>query len=148
MVATDPDYRRRGLIRTQFEVLHAMSESMGHVVQGITGIPWYYRQFGYEFALDLEGGRVVPFSAIPTSRKAKRTVPIARTTIADIPFVSPMYDHESARSLVACPRPKGCGAIYSNHNPRRWRGVCRIKSSKPRMVEPWVMRRLARNVEM
>ncbi|MDE3091920.1 MAG: GNAT family N-acetyltransferase, partial [Chloroflexota bacterium] len=26
MVGTDPDYRRRGLIRAQFEVLHAMSE--------------------------------------------------------------------------------------------------------------------------
>jgi predicted acetyltransferase len=57
-VGTDPDYRRRGLIRMQFEVLHGKSAAMGHLVQGITGIPWYYRQFGYEYALDLDGGRI------------------------------------------------------------------------------------------
>ena len=26
-------------------------------MQAITGIPWYYRQFGYEMALNLDGGR-------------------------------------------------------------------------------------------
>ncbi len=31
----------------------------GHLAQGITGIPWYYRQFGYEYAIDLDGGRCV-----------------------------------------------------------------------------------------
>jgi len=40
-VGTDPDYRRRGLVRAQFEALHAKSAAMGHLVQGITGILWY-----------------------------------------------------------------------------------------------------------
>src|SRR6266487_1231552 len=58
-VATHPDYRNRGLIRAIFELIHARSEAEGHMVQGITGIPYYYRQFGYEYALDLDGNCIV-----------------------------------------------------------------------------------------
>jgi hypothetical protein len=51
LIATHPDYRRRGLIREQFDVIHAHSDP-DHVWQYISGIPWYYRQFGYSYALD------------------------------------------------------------------------------------------------
>ncbi len=56
-VATEPNYRRKRLVRQQFEVIHALSAARGELMQAITGIPWYYRQFGYEMALDLSGGR-------------------------------------------------------------------------------------------
>jgi GNAT superfamily N-acetyltransferase len=51
LVGTHPDYRRRGLIREQFEVLHRWSGERGHLMQAIGGIPYYYRRFGYEMAL-------------------------------------------------------------------------------------------------
>jgi len=38
-VATDKEYRRRGLVRKQFEVIHELSASRGELMQGITGIP-------------------------------------------------------------------------------------------------------------
>ena len=57
LVGTRPDYRRRGLVRRQMDVVHQWSAERGHLVQAITGIPHYYRQFGYEMALDLGGGR-------------------------------------------------------------------------------------------
>jgi hypothetical protein len=66
LVATDPDYRRRGLVKAVMEQIHALSHAYGHLVQGITGIPWYYRQFGYEYALELGGGYPLPADAIPT----------------------------------------------------------------------------------
>ena len=53
LIATHPDYRRRGLIRTQFDVVHEWSRAAGQLWQFISGIPWYYRQFGYVYALDL-----------------------------------------------------------------------------------------------
>ena len=53
LVATHPDYRRRGLVRAQFDVIHERSEAAGHQWQFIDGLPWYYRQFGYSYALDL-----------------------------------------------------------------------------------------------
>jgi hypothetical protein len=57
LVATDPGYRRRGLVRAQMTAVHAKSAARGELVQAITGIPWYYRLFGYGMALDLGGGR-------------------------------------------------------------------------------------------
>ena len=53
LIATDPDYRRRGLVRAQFEVIHDWSRAAGHLWQFVSGISWYYRQFGYSYALDL-----------------------------------------------------------------------------------------------
>src|SRR3569832_712508 len=61
LVATAPEYRERGLIRAIFELIHARSAASGAMVQGITGIPYYYRLFGYEYALDLAGERMVYF---------------------------------------------------------------------------------------
>ena len=48
MVATEPSYRRRGLVRALFEMVHARGAAEGHLLSAITGIPYFYRQFGYE----------------------------------------------------------------------------------------------------
>ncbi len=63
LVMTHDDYRRRGLISKQFEVIHALSEQRGEVMQVITGIPSLYRAFDCELCLDLGGGyRIYPTS--------------------------------------------------------------------------------------
>jgi hypothetical protein len=106
IVGTDPAFRRRGLVRAQFELLHAKSAAMGHHVQCITGIPWYYRQFGYEYALDLDGGRMVYLVNVPALKEGESELYRLRAmTMDDLPFVKPLYERECARSLVACPRP-------------------------------------------
>ncbi len=105
-VGTDPEYRRRGLVRTQIEFLHSRSAAMGHLVQGITGIPWYYRQFGYEYALNLGGGQMVSFANIaPLKTGETESFRLRPLTAADLPFVAPLYERGVAGSLVACPRP-------------------------------------------
>jgi hypothetical protein len=121
-VGTDPAYRRRGLVRAQFDVLHAKSAAMGHQVQAITGIQWYYRQFGYEYALDLGGGRGVYFDAIPTLKagqaEAYRLRPL---TLDDLPFVMPLYERECARWLVVCPRPEWLWRhTLTGYSPDSW----------------------------
>ena len=55
LIGTDPAYRRRGLIRQQFEVAHARSAAKGELLQVIAGVDWYYRQFGYELGMQLWG---------------------------------------------------------------------------------------------
>lgn len=57
LVGTHPDYRQRRLVRLQMELIHAKGAARGELLQGITGIPWYYRRFGYDMALDLGGAR-------------------------------------------------------------------------------------------
>ena len=104
-VGTDPAYRRRGLVRAQFDVLHAKSDREGHLVQGITGIPWYYRQFGYEYAIDLDGGRCVyPALIAPLKEGETEAYRFRPVTPDDLPLVMELYDRDCARSLVACPR--------------------------------------------
>lgn len=104
-VGTLPEYRNRGLIRAQFEVLHRWSAERGHLVQGITGIPYYYRQFGYEMALDLSGGRIGAAATIP-DLKAGESEPyrLRPVTEDDLPFVLQVDEYARRRLLVACVR--------------------------------------------
>lgn len=104
IVATDAAYRRRGLVREQFRLLHEWSAQRGELVQAITGIPYYYRQFGYEFALNLAPARqtFVP-QQIPELKKGEREAyRLRRATRKDLPFVAQVYQHGARRSLVHC----------------------------------------------
>lgn len=94
-VGTDPEYRRRGLVRAQMDAFHALSANNGDLMQSITGIPWYYRQFGYEYALDLYHGRKVQVSA-PSADSATR-IRVRPLTAADHSFVRSVYDHAAQR---------------------------------------------------
>jgi hypothetical protein len=100
-VATDPAYRNRGLVRSIFELIHARSAAEGHLLQAITGIPYFYRQFGYEFVLELEGSRTVYFSQIP-ERKAGETEPyhLRPATLDDLPQLMEFYDQQRGDSLL------------------------------------------------
>ena len=69
IVASDPDYRRRGLIRALFELVHTRNAEEGRLVTAITGIPYFYRQFGYEYVLDLDAGRTTYIAQIPKSQR-------------------------------------------------------------------------------
>lgn len=103
LVGTDPAYRERGLVRAQFETIHRWSAERGEQVQGITGIPYYYRQFGYEMALELGGGRVGFLQQIP---KLEGDEPFALRAAAesDIPFLVDLSSQMNQRYLVSCPR--------------------------------------------
>ncbi len=95
IVASDPAYRQRGLIRALFTMIHARSEAEGHHIQAITGIPYFYRQFGYEYALDLEGGRTVFLPLIP--QKAENTpesFTLREATSEDIPLITAFYNRQ------------------------------------------------------
>ena len=74
LVATHPNYRRRGLVRAQMEVVHEWSAARGEMVQAITGIPWYYRQFGYEMALEHAGKLKQALCAHPIKLLSKRNI--------------------------------------------------------------------------
>jgi len=104
LVGTDPAYRRRGLVRTIFEVIHQLSAAYGHQLQGITGIPWYYRQFGYEYALELGGGRNLHVGKVP-ELKENETEPfqIRQATPDDIPTLLRLYQKYAAGKLVTVP---------------------------------------------
>ncbi|GHO45323.1 GNAT family N-acetyltransferase [Ktedonospora formicarum] len=101
MVASDPQYRHQGLIRELFAMLHAQSESEGRIVQGVTGIPYFYRQFGYEYALDLGGSQTVKLAHIPPLKAGEQErCTLRRATVEDIPFIQKCYTQRQGESIV------------------------------------------------
>ncbi len=103
LVGTLPEFRNRGLVRAQFEIIHQWSAERGERVQAITGIPYYYRIFGYEMALELSGGRAGSLSRIPRLREGEsEPFRIRPAREEDIPFLAQLYQQASQRSLVSC----------------------------------------------
>jgi GNAT superfamily N-acetyltransferase len=100
-VAVHPEYRRRGLIRAIFALLHARSAALGHRIQVITGIPHFYRQFGYEYALELGGVRMVPLSLIPAAKpEAEEPYQLRLATEADIPLMMELFARRRDEMLI------------------------------------------------
>ncbi len=105
LVGTHPEYRRRGLVRQQFEVIHQWGEALGHQLQAITGIPFYYRQFGYEMCVNLGGSRIGYAPHVPKLKADETESYHFRPLVeADLPFVMEVYQHGVQRNLLACVR--------------------------------------------
>lgn len=118
-VATHPDYRRRGLIRAQMETVHAWSEERGELMQIIAGIPNYYRQFGYEYAVDLDYGQV-GFKPYVPQLKEGETEPyqLRPATPEDSPFIADTAAFAQRRYLAS-----------TTLDERYWRGLARRSQS-------------------
>ncbi len=101
IVATHPDYRNKGLIRALFEMVHARSEARGDMVQAITGIPHFYRQFGYEYVLDLDGKRVVYTFRIPQAKEGEAEAYTLRNATADdVATIQHIYSYRRKTGVV------------------------------------------------
>lgn len=100
-IATDPAYRRRGLMRAVMDGLHLLSASRGDLVQGIQGLRWFYRQFGYEYALDPGPRCQLDLSDIaPLPDGDTEPYQIRRVTEADIPSITPLYRRQCAGYMI------------------------------------------------
>jgi len=101
-VATKLGYRNRGLIRAVFELLHARSDERGDLATAITGIYYYYRQFGYEYALDLSGTWRIALDTIPAlAEDATEPYTLRLATLDDVPRVMEFYNRDRTRALVS-----------------------------------------------
>jgi hypothetical protein len=115
LVGTHPDYRARGLVRALFGATHARSAELGHMVQVITGIPYFYRQCGYTMAVELDNHAEVPLAALqPLPPEQQGAFTLRPATEDDIPallgwmddaargrMLSDQYSRESMRYLLA-----------------------------------------------
>ncbi len=125
LVGTHADYRRRGLVRAQFDVIHRWSAEREEKMQAITGIPYFYRQFGYEMGLTLGGSRAGYRRQVPKLKEgqeeAYRLRPMVET---DLPFIAQVYEHGNGRYPVACVRDEALWRYElfgkSEKNVNRW----------------------------
>ena len=104
VVATQPEYRNRGLIRAIFELIHAKSAARGDLAQGITGIAHYYRQFGYEYSVPMGTGLTVYFAAIPTGRQhAAEPYSLRKATVEDSALLRRLWEREHLQAAISTP---------------------------------------------
>jgi len=105
LVGTLPEYRNRGLVRQQFDIVHQWSAERGELVQSITGIPYYYRLFGYEMTLNLGGGRAGFKQNVYKLKEGEtESYRVRPATLDDLPFVARLVEQGNRRSMVACVR--------------------------------------------
>jgi predicted N-acetyltransferase YhbS len=96
IVGTLEDYRRRGLIRAQVALFKRRLAERGCLTSHIQGIPYYYRQFGYEYAMPLEGGLRIEFRHVPAPPDSPFT--FRQATAGDVSTLMQLYD-EAAGDL-------------------------------------------------
>jgi hypothetical protein len=105
LVGTLPEFRGRGLVRAQFDEIHRWCEARNLPVQTITGIPYFYRQFEYEMALDLSGRRFGFEPHVPKLKKGeKEPYHIRPAAEADLPFIAKVYREAQTRYAISCLR--------------------------------------------
>ncbi len=96
-VGTLTEYRGRGLVRKQFEVLHQWMTERGLGLALIGGIEYYYRLFGYEYGVSIWRAGLLT----PELHAAKISVPpgieVRPITQADIPTLIELEAERDSR---------------------------------------------------
>ncbi len=122
LVATDEAYEGRGLVRALMAWAHAESARRGHLVQEMVGIPYFYRLFGYEYAIRQPHPRRL--GALPPAGPGD-TVRPARPD--DVGALAEPPGCGAGRERPGRPAPRGApalagGARRHQHPRRRPRG--------------------------
>jgi hypothetical protein len=105
IVGTRAELRGRGLVRAMFDAAHRWSAQRREQVLAINGIPWFYRQFGYEMALELGGGPRLHTTGLAAAvRQEHPPYRLRPATDADATFLADTSAYAGRRYLVTAPR--------------------------------------------
>jgi len=116
IVGTLEAYRRRGLIRAQVEYFKRRLRERGCLLSHIQGIPQYYRQFGYEHALPLEGGLRLETRHVPDPPDAPFTFRLA--TRDDLSTLMWLYDDAAGDLAIHAVRDEATWQYLLAHTDR------------------------------
>jgi hypothetical protein len=101
VVGTLEEYRGRGLQRALNARFDELLREGGFDLSHIQGIPYFYRQFGYEYALPLEAWWRLELYMAPEAAPAPG-YSCRRAELADVPTLARLYDRAAeALDLVA-----------------------------------------------
>jgi len=92
IVGTLAEYRHRGLIRALVKRHHELLHEGQYDSQPHPGHRLFLRQFGYEYALPLEGGWKVELNEIPNELPEMERFQFRLATEDDIPTLMRLYD--------------------------------------------------------
>jgi len=104
MVATDPAYEGRGLVRALMDWAHERSAARADLLQVMIGIPYFYRQFGYGYAMPIPLVRPV----VADGSTADPAVVVRRATPDDITAMVHLQDEAQSGAGVRVPHSPAC----------------------------------------
>lgn len=135
LVGTRPEYRRRGLVARQFEEIHRSADAQGQQLQLIDGIPGYYRQFGYEMALEQKEGRVVDASELGAGAPGEG-LRIRPAEEADAAVLASLQAGGAVRHRLSCLRDEAFWRYELDGRDRRSMRYRELKLVESKAGEP------------
>ena len=108
IVGTRKDWRGKGLIRALTACFDQIVSDEGYLLSHIQGIAYFYRQFGYEYAVPLETQVYLEFRHVVEMNKGRKSagVSLRRATPTDIEFLMEKYAEHNASLGVHAERDK------------------------------------------
>ena len=128
IVGTREDHRHQGLVRAQAARHAALLRMGGYHLSHIQGIPYFYRQFGYEYALPLEGGWRLELDMIrdAAGSPAEHTYRLANAS--DIASLRRLYGRATSDLAASTARSEGV-----------WRYLLGPSMQTEMMAETWLV---------
>jgi hypothetical protein len=105
MVVCLPEHRNNGFIRHIMRLLHAKSHARGDHIQAITGIPYFYRQFGYAYAIPLDWQISVSFTDVPSAAANPPTIALRKARGDEYGAFVALYDADRLGRGLLCTTP-------------------------------------------
>jgi predicted N-acetyltransferase YhbS len=104
LVAADRDHEHQGLVRHLMSWCHARSRSQGHLLQVMIGIPNFYRQFGYSYAMPMH-----PWAPLEAPVDEVHDGPVVRLAGPDdLGAMQQLQDLHQAQFDAAMPHQPAC----------------------------------------
>jgi len=107
MVLTHPDYRGKGLVRAQIERFHQEVSQRQFDLSIIWGIHYFYRQFGYAYALDGGTAESLPIWRIPEPVwQDQAACQLRPAAVEDTAYLREQYAHSMRKLDLTVSRPE------------------------------------------
>ncbi|APU16382.1 GNAT family N-acetyltransferase [Actinoalloteichus fjordicus] len=103
LVATSRDHEGRGLVRALMAWAHEQSARRGHLAQVMLGIPYFYRQFGYSYAIPYH-----PVRPVHTAPPPEPGHHVRAATIEDVEAITALQDAVQATADLRMPHSPEC----------------------------------------
>ena len=106
-VGTLKEYRRKGLVRALYTHFEEILQRGEYHISTIMGIPYYYRQFGYDFILPMDRTVQLRVDQIPVPKdEARNSIVFREANQDDIPNLMRLYNEHNRKILVHAARTK------------------------------------------
>lgn len=146
-VGTLPEYQGKGLIKRLIDEYHKEVKKREYDIAVVEGIPYFYRQFGYEYAVPLLEQTKIRFEQIP---EWKPKIKIRHFAEKDIPKAKMLLDQSQKKFYVHSVRDEAIWKVEQRSNiasdPEPFQGY--VVEEQGKMIAYFRMREIPDDKEL